>query len=60
MVALARGRKARGDAFVIVEQNLEFVHAVANDLMVIDHGECLLKGEAAEFGREALEAHLMV
>lgn len=60
MVALVRARKVRGDAFVIVEQNLEFLLAVADDLMAIDHGECLLKGDAAEFGREALEAHLMV
>ncbi|MGO4392484.1 ABC transporter ATP-binding protein [Variovorax sp. M-6] len=60
MVALVRARKAQGASFVIVEQNLEFLLAVADDLMAIDHGECLLKGEAAEFGREALEAHLMV
>lgn len=60
MVALVRARKAQGASFVIVEQNLEFLLAVADDLMAIDHGECLLQGEAAEFGREALEAHLMV
>ena len=60
MAALLRARKAEGAAFVIVEQNLEFLLAVADDLMALDHGECLLKGQASEFGREALEAHLMV
>jgi branched-chain amino acid transport system ATP-binding protein len=60
MAALVRARKAEGGSFVIVEQNLEFLLAVADDLMAIDHGECLLEGEAAAFGREALEAHLMV
>ncbi|MDN8616611.1 ABC transporter ATP-binding protein [Variovorax ginsengisoli] len=60
MAALLRARKAEGAGFVIVEQNLEFLLAVADDLMAIDHGECLLKGAASEFGRAALEAHLMV
>ncbi|MDM0018274.1 ABC transporter ATP-binding protein [Variovorax saccharolyticus] len=60
MAAVVRRRKAEGASFVIVEQNLEFLLAVADDLMAIDHGECLLKGEAAQFGREALESHLMV
>ena len=60
MAALVRARKAEGASFVIVEQNLEFLLAVADDLMAIDHGECLLKGKAADFGREALEAHLVV
>ena len=36
------------------------VRALADDLMALDHGECLLKGPATGFGREALEAHLMV
>jgi branched-chain amino acid transport system ATP-binding protein len=60
MAALVRSRKAAGASFVIVEQNLEFLLAVADDLMAIDHGECLLAGEAGRFGREALERHLMV
>lgn len=60
MAALVRERKALGASFVIVEQNLEFLLAVADDLMALDHGECLLEGRAADFGREALEAHLMV
>jgi branched-chain amino acid transport system ATP-binding protein len=60
MAALLRARKAEGAAFVVVEQNLEFLLAVADDLMAIDHGECLLKGAVSEFDRAALEAHLMV
>ncbi|MEJ8854507.1 ATP-binding cassette domain-containing protein [Variovorax robiniae] len=60
MTQLLRARKAQGAAFVIVEQNLEFLQAVADDLIAIDHGECLLAGEAAAFSRETLEAHLMV
>ncbi|MEJ8846646.1 ABC transporter ATP-binding protein [Variovorax rhizosphaerae] len=60
MAQLVRARKAQGAAFVIVEQNLAFLQAVADDLIAIDHGECLLAGEAATFSRETLEAHLMV
>jgi len=60
MTQLLQARKAQGAAFVIVEQNLEFLQAVADDLIAIDHGECLLAGEAADFSRETLEAHLMV
>jgi ABC-type branched-subunit amino acid transport system ATPase component len=60
MASLVRARKAQGTCFVIVEQNLEFLLAVADDVMAIDHGECLLGGKAADFDRDSLEAHLMV
>ncbi|SEK12241.1 amino acid/amide ABC transporter ATP-binding protein 2, HAAT family [Variovorax sp. OK212] len=60
MAMLVRARKAAGAAFVIVEQNLEFLLAVADDLLAVDHGECSLSGAAADLPRETLERHLVV
>ncbi|MCY1557704.1 hypothetical protein D9M68_945760 [compost metagenome] len=57
---LVRARKAEGAAFVIVEQNLEFLLAVADDILAIDHGECSLQGTVSDLPRETLEAHLLV
>jgi ABC-type branched-subunit amino acid transport system ATPase component len=47
-------------AFVVVEQNLSFLMSVADEVLVLDHGDCVLQGPVASFGREALEAHLVV
>lgn len=60
MARLVGARKAEGAAFVIVEQNLEFLLAVADDILAIDHGECSLAGLASDLPRETLEAHLAV
>ena len=60
MALHVRARKQEGATFIIVEQNLEFLLAVADDLLAIDHGECSLEGSVAQFPRETLQAHLMV
>jgi ABC-type branched-subunit amino acid transport system ATPase component len=44
----------------IVEQNLTFIERVADDVLVLDHSECVLAGSMAALGREALERHLLV
>lgn len=53
-------RKSQGASFLIVEQNLSFLEAVADDVLVLNHGECVLTGDMAGLGRERLEAHLVV
>ena len=52
--------KSAGSSFVIVEQNLTFIEQVADDVLVLDHGESVLAGPMAMLGREALERHLLV
>lgn len=51
---------AEGRSFIVVEQNLSFLEAIASDVLVLDHGRCVLQGEMRALGREALEAHLVV
>ncbi len=60
MAVLVNQRKALGHAALIVEQNLAFLEAVADDVLVLDHGECVLQGRFADFGRERLESHLLI
>lgn len=60
MARLVREVKASGRSFAIVEQNLTFIEQVADDVLVLDHGECVLAGSMAALGREALERHLLV
>ena len=61
MATLLRQRcDEAGAAFIVVEQNLSFLMSVADDVLVLDHGDCVLQGPLASFGREALEAHLVV
>ncbi len=61
MAALLRQRRDEaGAAFIVVEQNLSFLMNVADHVLVLDHGDCVLQGPVASFGREALEAHLVV
>ena len=45
---------------MIVEQNLAFIELVADDVLVLDHGECVLSGPLPALGRAALEQHLLV
>jgi ABC-type branched-subunit amino acid transport system ATPase component len=60
MARLIARAKSSGRAFMIVEQNLSFIEQVADAVMVLDHGECVLAGEVKGLGRESLERHLTV
>lgn len=60
MAAVVNRMKAAGSSFIIVEQNLEFVAACADSVIVLDHGEVVLEGAVAELGRERIERHMMV
>lgn len=61
MAALLRQRcDEAGAAFIVVEQNLSFLMSVADDVLVLDHGDCVLQGAVSTLAREALEAHLVV
>ena len=60
MARLIADARAAGRGFVIVEQNLRFIEQVADDVLVLDHGECVLAGPLAELGRERIERHLVV
>jgi branched-chain amino acid transport system ATP-binding protein len=60
MATLLRARCEAGAAFVVVEQNLSFLGAVADQVLVLDHGECVLQGALGAFSRDELTRHLMV
>jgi branched-chain amino acid transport system ATP-binding protein len=60
MRALIAEQRARGTAFVVVEQNLAFAEAVADRYLVMDQGRVVLEGARGEIGRDALLAHLQV
>ena len=60
MAGLIAERRSRGLAFVIVEQNLAFLEGLADDVLVLDHGDCVFAGARADIGRERLEAYLRV
>lgn len=60
MATVVNRRKAAGASFVIVEQNLEFVAAVADTVLVLDHGEVMLQGSYADHPREQLEEYMVV
>jgi ABC-type branched-subunit amino acid transport system ATPase component len=60
MAAVIRERCAAGAAFVLVEQNLEFLMAVMHSVLVLDHGDAVLSGSALQLDRDTLERHLHV
>lgn len=60
MAVMVNRRKAEGASFVIVEQNLEFVAAMADTVIVLDHGEVVLQGNFSDLGRERIEQHMVV
>lgn len=60
MAQLLRRRRATGASFIVVEQNLAFVEAIADDVLVLDHGAAVAAGPLAELGRAAIEVHLVV
>lgn len=60
MAQMVRQRRAAGDSFIVVEQNLAFIEAIADDVLVLDHGEVVAAGLLTELGRHAIEVHLIV
>jgi ABC-type branched-subunit amino acid transport system ATPase component len=60
MARLVHQRRAAGASLVVVEQNLSFIEAIADDVLVLDHGETVAAGSMAALGRQAIEAHLVV
>ena len=60
MIRLLRQRQAQGAAFIVVEQNLSFLTATMQQVLALDHGECVLAGAADGIERAALERCLMV
>jgi ABC-type branched-subunit amino acid transport system ATPase component len=60
MAASIDERKRTGAAFVIVEQNLQFLLAIADSILVLDHGEAVDSGCAHKFTRARLERYLVV
>lgn len=60
MAALVNQQKKNGASFIIVEQNLEFVAAIADSVLVMDHGEVVLAGPFAEVGRCRIEEHMVL
>lgn len=60
MAQMVRQRCAAGASFIVVEQNLTFIEAIANDVLVLDHGEVVAEGALVELGRPAIEVHLVV
>lgn len=53
-------RKARGQSFLIVEQNIEFLLTVADRLLIMDHGQFVAAGHVSELPRERIEDFLAI
>jgi urea transport system ATP-binding protein len=60
MAELIAGRKAAGAAFLIVEQNLELVEAIADHYLILDQGRIVQAGHRATLRRAELAVHLRV
>jgi ABC-type branched-subunit amino acid transport system ATPase component len=60
MARLIEQRCRTGAAFIIVEQNLSLLLAVAQQVIVLDHGEMVHSGPGGMDQREALTQHLLV
>jgi branched-chain amino acid transport system ATP-binding protein len=60
MTELIAARKTAGTAFVIVEQNLALVDAVADRYLVLDQGRAVLSGDRHSVTRDAVVAHLRI
>jgi ABC-type branched-subunit amino acid transport system ATPase component len=60
MLRLLQRRRAAGAAFVVVEQNLNFLLAARPQVLVLDHGECVLAGGPGELTRDTLDRCLAV
>lgn len=60
MASLIKARAAAGHSFIIVEQHLTFLQAVASQVLVLDHGRSVLAGPMSCMQRAQLERHLAV
>ncbi len=60
MARLLHQAKAAGRALLVVEQNLAFALAIADRVIVMDRGEVVLAGAAAEVTENTLAAHMHV
>lgn len=60
MAELITERAGRDTAFVVVEQNLTLVDAIADHIIVMDHGESVLAGRAQDLDRAEILRHLTV
>jgi ABC-type branched-subunit amino acid transport system ATPase component len=60
MMDLIVARKQEGTAFLIVEQNLTLVERVADRIVIMDHGEVVYSGDAADVARDEILAYLTV
>lgn len=60
MADLINARKRAGTAFIIVEQNLGFVEAIADRIVILDHGDIVLRGTAGSISREDIINHITV
>ena len=53
-------RKAKGGGFLVVEQHLRLAEAIADELLVMDHGASVLQGRASGIGRDLILSRLEV
>ena len=60
MAGFLHEAKAAGRGLLIVEQNLSFALEIADRVIVMDHGEVVLAGAAADTTEAALAAHMQV
>lgn len=60
MANMILARKRGGDSFLIIEQNLAFLDAVVDEVLVLDHGEVIARGPWSRFGRDGVESFLRV
>ncbi|WP_026285490.1 ATP-binding cassette domain-containing protein [Thiomonas sp. FB-6] len=60
MGELIRKRCREGACFVIVEQHLDWMLSIADRLLVMEHGEAVLRGTVADIDRATVERHLLV
>ena len=60
MAGFLHEAKAAGRGLLIVEQNLAFALEIADRVIVMDHGEVVLAGAAADMTEDALAAHMQV
>lgn len=58
MAGLIAARKAAGTGFLLVEQNLGLVDAVADRIVILDHGDIVLEGESSKISANDIATHL--
>ncbi|MFP6732377.1 MAG: ATP-binding cassette domain-containing protein [Rhodospirillales bacterium] len=60
MAQLMAEAKSAGRACMVVEQNLNFIHEVADYLIVLDQGRSVLEGPRGELSNDQIISHLGV